>query len=342
MRVSPCLAEMSLCNYPWRAVMKIIDQLFSGVVWPAPSVWREWQTAGAILSVAALCIAALFWPTIQSMVDVWASSRTFAHGFLVLPIVGYLVWSSRGRLVLLVPSPNAWGVAVLVGTGILWGLGRRADTIWLQQASVVALLPGLVWTVYGTEIVRRLSWPLGFLIFLLPVGTSLEPWLQDITAWLILRGLDLTGIAYVSHNYFITVGRAVWEVAPDCGGLRYLLPGLSLAYAFAALTYRQPARRVFFLFFCAVALMVANGLRAYGVIVGNHLGIAAGADHRLFSYTIYGVTMPCLLWLGLKWKQRPAAGERMGSGSAERFDAGKAIVASLVGVGGLFLVRVSL
>ncbi|TXG87820.1 MAG: hypothetical protein E6R14_00635, partial [Thermomicrobiales bacterium] len=101
--------------------MKIIDQLFSGVVWPAPSVWREWQTAGAILSVAALCIAALFWPTIQSMVDVWASSRTFAHGFLVLPIVGYLVWSSRGRLVLLVPSPNAWGVAVLVGTGILWG-----------------------------------------------------------------------------------------------------------------------------------------------------------------------------------------------------------------------------
>ncbi len=50
-------------------------------------------------------------------------------------------------------------------------------------------------------------------------------------------------------------------------------------------------------------LMVANGVRAYGVIVGDHFGIAEGTDHRVFSYTIYGVTVPLLYWLGLRWTE---------------------------------------
>lgn len=306
----------------------------------APSPWSDLQTAGMILCAASLTVAALFWPTVQSMIDVWGNSRTFAHGFLVLPVVGYLVWSSRRRLISLAPVPTARGMIALFGIGSAWAMGQSADVVWIQQAAVVASLPGLVWTVYGTEMVRALAWPLGFLVFLLPVGTSLEPWLQDVTAWLILRGLDLSGISYLYRDRFITVGPAVWEVAPDCGGLRYLLPGLSLAYAFATLTYRQPARRVLFLVFCAVALMIANGIRAYGIIIGNHVGIASGADHRLFSYTIYGATMPCLLWVGLRWKQRPDMGIR--SATAGPLDVRKALVASLLGVCALLLPRLCL
>ena len=49
--------------------------------------------------------------------------------------------------------------------------------------------------------------------------------------------------------------------------------------------------------------MVANGIRAYGVIVGDHFGIADGTDHRVFSYTIYGLTIPLLFWIGLKWAE---------------------------------------
>jgi len=94
-----------------------------------------------------------------------------------------------------------------------------------------------------------------------------------------------------------------WEVALDCGGLRYLLPGLALGYAIATLIYREPARRLVFLALSAVVLIVANGIRAYGVIVGDHFGIAEGTDHRVFSYTIYGLTMPLLFWIGLRWAE---------------------------------------
>jgi exosortase len=139
-------------------------------------------------------------------------------------------------------------------------------------------------------------------VFLLPVGSSFEPWLQDLTALLILGGLDLAGIPYLYEQHLITISTGTWHVAPDCGGLRYLLPGLALGYAFATLICRRTGRRMVFLMICAAALMMANGVRAYGVIVGDHIGLTEGADHRIFSYSVFGVTIPFLYWIG--WKLR--------------------------------------
>ena len=282
---------------------EVVDRAARGVIGESQPIPTHWQATGLIMLVATLCVVGLFWPTFRSMIDVWERSRTFAHGFLVLPAAGYLIWSYRDKLMPLVPAPSAWGVFALILAGAGWVAGYQLNLTWLQQASVVASLPGLVWAVLGTEVFRTIAWPLGLLLFMLPIGTSIEPWLQDFTAWFILAGLQLTGIPYLYENYRIAIPSATWEVAPDCGGLRYLLPGLALGYAFATLVYRKPARRIAFLVVCAAMLMLANGVRAYGVIVGDHFGIAEGADHRVFSYTIYGLTIPLLYWLGIKWTE---------------------------------------
>jgi exosortase A len=263
-------------------------------------VLSQWVATGLIVLLAILCDLALFWPTVRSMVDIWAQSRTFAHCFLVLPAAGYLIWSYRDKVASQIPSPSVWGAVALILSGGGWVLGYRLDLVWLQQASVVASLPGLVWAILGGTIFRLLAWPLGFLFFLLPVGTSIEPWLQDLTARFVLVGLQFTGIPYFYDNYLIRIPSGIWEVAPDCGGLRYLLPGLALGYAFATLAYWHPSRRLVFLIVCAAVLMVANGIRAYGIIVGDHFGIAEGTDHRVFSYTVYGITIFSLFWLGPK------------------------------------------
>jgi len=262
-----------------------------------------WVLMGLIVCITSLCVVGLFWETVRSMIDVWASSRTFEHGFLVLPAMGYLIWCYRYMWMQLMPAPSAWGVAALILLGSGWFVGYVTDVLWLQQAAVVAMLPGLVWAILGKEIVKTLSWPLGFLVFMLPVGTSIEPWLQDFTAWFIKVGLQLTNIPYFYENYRIVISSGTWSVDPDCGGLRYLLPGLALGYAFATLIYQQRTRRLVFLAFCAVVLMVANGIRAYGVIAGDHFGITDGTDHRVFSYAIYGLTIPLLFWIGLKWAE---------------------------------------
>jgi exosortase len=181
-------------------------------------------------------------------------------------------------------------------------VGGATNVTWLQEVAVVALIPGLILTLFGKDVSKTLSWPLGFLVFMVPFGTSIEPWLQDITTWFVRVGLDLAYIPYLPerHRFILTTG--TWNVDPDCAGLRYLLPGLALGYAFVTLMYRSPSRRLGFLVVCFVVLLIANGIRAYTIILGDHFGIADGADHRVFSYAVYGLTMPLLLWFGLRWQ----------------------------------------
>jgi exosortase len=222
-------------------------------------------------------------------------------------------------------------------------MGYRLNLVWLQQASVVVSLCGLVCAILGRTVFRILAWPLGFLVFLLPVGTSIEPWLQDLTAWFIRAGLQLTGVPYFYDDYLITIPSGTWKVAPDCGGLRYLLPGVALGYAFATLVYRQSARRILFLVVCAAVLMVANGIRAYGIIVGDHFGIVEGTDHRVFSYSVYGLTIPLLFWLGNQWiEHRPVASRRTEAPDlCVRHDTNKTIVMAIAMVALLALAPLS-
>lgn len=261
----------------------------------------QWRRASLKLVLAWVAVLVLFWDTTHTMIEAWARSRTYAHGFLVLPATGYMVWCYRDRLRELTPSSHAAGPLLLALLACTWFIGGLTGTLLVQQLAVVAMLPALVLATMGTEVLRVLQFPLGFLGFALPVGTSLEPWLQKVTALFIVIGLDLSGIPQERDGFLISIPSGTWEVAPDCSGLRYLLPGLALGYLYTALMHHTVNRRVSFLFLCALLLIVANGVRAYGIILGDHLGIAEGTDHRVFSYTVYGVTVLLLGWLGLRW-----------------------------------------
>lgn len=263
----------------------------------------EWRLASLITFLAGIVIIGLFWPTFSTLIDAWARSRTFAHGFLILPAALYLVWCYRDRLCNVVPTTCPLSLFLLAVLGGGWLVGHVTHTLLVQQVAMIAMIPGLIWVTLGTAVFRAILFPLGFLFFMLPVGTALEPWLQGFTTAFIVVGLELAGIPVHREGYFLTIPSRIWEVAPDCAGLRYVLPGLALGYMFTAVIYRRWLRRFGFLLLCGVLLILANGLRAYGIILTDHLGIADGADHRIFSYTVYGITIPLLFWLGLQWKE---------------------------------------
>lgn len=266
-------------------------------------VSSEWRLASLITILAGLATIVVYWPTFSTLVDAWAGSRTFAHGFLILPAAAYLVWCYRDRLTQLAPRtcPRSLPLLAILGGG--WLVGHVTHTLLVQQVAMIAMIPGLVWVTLGTAVCRTILFPLGFLVFMLPVGTALEPWLQGVTAGFIVMGLELVDIPVHREGYFLAISSGAWEVAPDCAGLRYVLPGLALGYMVSAVIYRHWMRRLGFLLLCGVLLILANGLRAYGIILFDHLRIANGADHRIFSYTVYGITIPLLFWLGHKWKE---------------------------------------
>ena len=266
---------------------------------------RDWLSASLIISITWLITIGLFWPTVMSMVEQWSRSRTFVHGYLVLPASLYLIWTCQNRLQGLHPRPNYWGWLVLGMVGGLWILGGKLNVDLIQQVAVVAILPTFLFTVTGLASTKALLFPLGFLFFAIPTGQALEPPLQEFTAWFAVSGLKLFEVPVLWEGLYITLPTRQWEVATDCAGLRYLLPGLALGYLYSAVVYRSWLRRGVFMVACIVVLILANGLRAFGIILFDYWGIAEGADHRFFSYSIYAATMLPFLWICLKWRDSP-------------------------------------
>ena len=276
---------------------------------------NELITATALTIASWGAVIILFWRPIEALIDTWSHNRTFAHGFFVLPTCLYLIWCYRDRITR--PSPQPWAKVALALPASGWLIGWKFEDLLLQQFSVVCMLPTLVYVIWGGLVFRQMLLPLGFLVFALPVGRSIEPWLQDVTTGFLSLTLQGSGISFEQSGYFLTLSSGTWEVAPDCGGLRYLLPGLALGYVYAAVVYRRPLYRLGFLLVCGAAMLLANGVRAYAIIMSDHLGIVDGTDHRIFSYSIYTVTVVVLAWMGRRWSTSEPMAINVGGARAE-------------------------
>lgn len=269
--------------------------------------WKRWTCIGAGLVVTCVIIGVLAWPTTYVFVDLWSRSRTYAHGFLIIPATWYMIWEYRGRWMVHSPRPDPRGIALLVGLCAAWMVARLFGAQLLELTAVLLALPVLILAYCGERVLREVAWPLGLLIFALPGGAGLEPMLQQFTAEFIAVGLSLSTVPYERDGLLFHLSTRTWEVAMDCGGLRYLLPGLVLAYIFSGLVHRRALHRVHFLLISMVGFVMGNGVRATAIILGDHLGITEGTDHRVFSYSVFGALLLALWWIGLRWEERADA-----------------------------------
>ena len=55
----------------------------------------RWRVALPLVIAAILALLAIHWTTVESIVAIWVRSETFAHGFLIVPIVIVLIWQRR-------------------------------------------------------------------------------------------------------------------------------------------------------------------------------------------------------------------------------------------------------
>src|ERR1700722_11436999 len=259
--------------------------------------------------------------TLLLMVDTWYGSRTYSHCFLILPLFFFLVWVRWESIAGLNPIPNYWGLPFLGILTFVWMLGNLGEVRVLQELAVISILIVIVWIVLGTAIVRALAFPLLFLFFAVPFGTSLVKPLQEFTTWFVIHALTISNVPAVLDNYAISLPSSVWTVAEACSGIRFLLSSVVLGTFFSFVMYQSRWRRLIFMGASIVVPIVGNGLRAYGTILlayASNDKFAAGLDHIVYG-GIFSIFLQLVLMLiGLRWRQRPVPSQAVaprGSGS---------------------------
>jgi exosortase A len=264
------------------------------------------RRAALIAMAAVATILAIYYQTTLSMVSIWDRSDTFAHCFLIAPISAWMVWRQRKQLMHLDHRPNPWALILLVGLGFGWLLATLAHVLVFQQYFVVAMIPVAVWSILGNRLAWAIAFPMAYLLLAVPFGEVFIPSLIDFTADFTVAALQLTGIPVYREGTFFTLPTGNWSVVEACSGLRYLIASFTLGSLYAYLTYTSLKRRLAFIALSVIVPIVANGLRAYMIVMMGHLSgmtLAVGVDHLIYGWLFFGIVMLLLFWIGSFWRE---------------------------------------
>ncbi|MCF7982763.1 MAG: exosortase A, partial [Pseudomonadales bacterium] len=275
--------------------------------------WAEIRRSPLLLLLVLFVIQGLVYAgTYWSMIQIWWRSETFAHGFLIFPISVYLIWSRRHQLRKISDQPDYRGLPFIALCGFIWLLARLADVLVIQQFAVIAMIPALVWTACGWRKAWAMAFPLSFLLFAVPAGEFLVPSMMTFTADFTVGAVRLTGIPVFREGLFFTLPSGSWSVVEACSGVRYIIASLTLGCLYAYLTYHSYWRRLVFILFALITPVIANGIRAYIIVILGHLSgmkLAVGVDHLIYGWIWFGVVMFILFWVGSFWRDEKSVQE---------------------------------
>ena len=267
---------------------------------------QPWRQALPALLLLLAWILFLYRDTVVAMVTIWSRSETFTHGFMVPPIVLWLVWRQRKPLAAQMPQPSAWGLLPVAGGTLLWLLGDLVAVNAVTQLALTVLLVLAVLTVLGLGVTRTIMFPLGFLFFAVPVGEFLMPQLMDWTANFTVLALRLSGIPVYREGLQFVIPSGHWSVVEACSGVRYLIASLMVGTLFAYLNYQSSKRRLIFVAVSVVVPILANWMRAYLIVMLGHLSgnkLAAGVDHLIYGWLFFGVVVMLMFIIGARWSE---------------------------------------
>lgn len=267
---------------------------------------RAWRTALPVYALLLACVVGLYFDTAHAIVTIWIRSDTFTHGFLVPPIVVWLVWRKRQAIAQLAPKPSLLAWPLVAGAAFAWLLGDLAAVNVLRQLAFVSLIILLVPAVLGWTIASSIAFPLTFLFFAVPFGEFAMPQLMEWTADFTVLALRLTGIPVFREGLQFVIPSGNWSVVEACSGVRYLIASLTVGTLFAYLNYQSTSRRVLFIAVSLLVPILANWMRAYLIVLLGHLSgnkLAAGVDHLIYGWVFFGVVIMLMFMVGARWAE---------------------------------------
>jgi len=270
------------------------------------TTWRTQRGLAICLCLSLLSLGVLFHQEVAAAVQTWLDSTAYNHCFLVIPIAAYLAWDRRDTLRGVTPNPEPLLALVGIPIALVWLLAERLGIMEGRQLAAMSMAELLAFVVLGRRLWWLLAGPLLYLYFLVPFGDFLTPNLQDITTGLVRYGLELLQIPAYITGYTIEIPEGTFYIAEACAGLRFLIASIAFGTLYALLMYRGALRRTVFIAISIVVPIIANGMRAVGIIALGHLlgsAQAAATDHVLYGWLFFSIVILLLIALGLPFRE---------------------------------------
>lgn len=280
----------------------------SGVAQDSVGAWA--LSPMQIIIVGFVMVAAVlwaYWPTLAEMVHQWEVQPDYSHGYLVLPISLFFLWSRRATLPAEHPGPSIWGIVLLLIAGAMRAVAGMYFLLPLDGWTIPITIAGCVWLVCGWSCLRWSLPAIAFLWFMVPIPFRVESWLsvplQGVATKLSTAALVFLGQPAIAEGNTILLGEHTLFVAEACSGLRIFVGIFALAFAFVLFSRWSWWQKVLVLLAVLPVAIIANSIRI--VITGLLYQWVSSDAGQKFSHDLAGIVMiplaALLFWMFLTY-----------------------------------------
>lgn len=258
-----------------------------------------WKTSGGLKTLPSVALLAalttvLYAPVLGRLVQDWVEDPDYAHGFLVPPFAAYILWRQRSRWNAAIWKPANFGLPVMLGGVGLLIAGTLGAELFISRFSLLVLLAGMVLFLAGWLRLRAVAFPLGYLIFMIPLPALIYyqvtfP-LQLLTSRFAAECLRILSVPVLREGNLLYVPNYSFEVAQACSGIRSLLSLIALAVAYAHVVEPRWWARLVLVALMVPIAVVSNGFRVLGAgLLGYLVGPewAEGFFHSFSGWLIF-------------------------------------------------------
>lgn len=268
------------------------------------------DTAGSTVSsrslwlpylLLTLLLIAIYYRIAAKLIYDWYDLPDYSHGFLVPFFSLFLLWDNRARIKA-IPTRQSWkGIPlILLGIAVLI-LGVYGADLFLSRVSFLFILAGIVWTLFGTQMLKVLRFPILVLLLAIPfpqiVFNQITFPLQLLASKLASMVLPLFGVPVLHEGNIIELPAMKLEVAEACSGIRSLMSLFTLAVFYGYFIEKSRKGRLLLAFASIPIAVIANAAR----ITGTGLCVqywdpdkAMGFFHEFSGWVMFVVSLGCL------------------------------------------------
>src|SRR5262245_46978515 len=260
-----------------------------------PEAWLAFAVVAGALLIA-------FWSGLAKMLAVWMGRPEYSHGILIPIVALFFAWQRSGEIAQLEFKGSWAGVLLVLAGAVLNVVGALATTYTIQQYGFLLAVYGVVLSLTGPEVFRRLAAPLFILLLMIPLPDFLlnnfSARLQLVSSQLGVWFIRLFDISVLVEGNVIDLGTYKLQVAEACDGLRYLFPLMTLGFIMACF-FRVAMWKRALLFLSSIPLTVLmNSFRigTIGVMVDHWVvSMAEGFLHEFQGWAVFMASAALML-----------------------------------------------
>jgi len=239
-----------------------------------------------------------FYPILNHLVTKWYTADEYSHGFLIVPIAAYIIFTKRFELRDIDLNPSIAGIALTVVSLIAYLFALMAGILTLSGVAMIFAIYGVVLYLLGTSFFAAIFFPLFFLLFMIPVPSQIFSAitipLQLLVSKISVLAAHVLDIPVYREGNLLFLPDHTLEVVQACSGLRSLISLIVLSTVFAYFTLNSNKLRFVLVILAAPAAIVVNMVRVFFTIVFFHyfnMDLTVGSIHTMFGILIFGLAI---------------------------------------------------